>query len=415
MTAMANVGISRIVPKNLLASAMRAIREESEDGGAITVTNVRDLATLVNVAVLYDEMETIASKEEFDSSYKPYLAEGYDAIQDVGLKVRAGPEKAEFDRVLSAGAAFATEPISAAGSDVSLQQLRQRLSNSLRGALSTGPDYWSDFEEGRDLFLNRNFDPDGPENGAENFWLRSFLYLGFAKVREVPFVTDAVRSWGLDAQGPRSDYAQQLETIIDAKYSPEQVSKLIPDTPLPLPPLAAAVFLRAGTRRNILPELKVLREELAPVRMALAGFQHKKHGGEFLGYINIFGGYYSSATQRKADENVHAAFEALRKLKVPLPPQLLVVKSAFAVSKSVASLLSNLLSAIPRPIKAGAEIYEAVSQMKDLSTWSESNPFAEVHHRLGWTLRSWFNEGIKLETLFGSIRDDEPRQNRHPA
>jgi hypothetical protein len=400
--------ISRIVPKNLLASAMHAVGEENYSGDPISLSNIRDLATLVNLAVLYDEIETIGNMDELNRSYKPHLAEGYQAIQNVGLRVVIGPKEQDLGHVLSAAAGFAAEPITAAGSDVMLDALKQRLSSSFRGAMSAGPDYWSDFEEGRRLFLARNLDRDSP---AEDFWLRSFLYLGLAKIREMPFVADSVRSWGLSVPCPCPDYQKQLETIIEAKYTPEQISKLIPDIPVPLPPLAAAVFLRAGTRRNIMSEMKALREELTPVRTALAAFQHKRQGGEFLGYLTIFGGYYSSTAQREADENVHDALEVLRKLKLPLPPQLLAVKPASEITKSIASLLTTLLSAVSHPVKAAWEAYTLFSQANAVSSWSEKNAFVEVHHRLGWTLRTWFPHQAKIQSLFGAVVDDEPRQS----
>ena len=121
--------------------------------------------------------------------------------------------------------------------------------------------------------------------------------------------------------------------------------------------------------------------------------------------------YHTRDSRIDVDERVRDAVEALRKLTVPVPPQIIVLKPVFELVKSAASLFMNLVSVLPDPSKAGKDIIDIASRVKDLKSAGDSSAFIEVHHRLGWTLRAWFNPGIRLDEMFGPIRDDEPFPN----
>ena len=281
---------SRIVPKNLFLSAQRGLSEEAVRAGAVTHSNIRDLCTLITLSMLYDEIETLGNKAELEEDCKPYIAAEYQSICDLtGLKINVGPAQHELNEVLKESVSFAVRPFVKAARKIELDALEDKLSKSLRDETSDQPDYWEDFAEGRRLLLAKALDEQSTE--SENFLLRSFLYAGLASNRQRPFVPDAIRSWGMhQITVPSSDYGEDLERIIEAKYPPGRMWELIAGSPFPIPPFAATVFLRADSKRQNLPKaIKSLRDDLTPVRDALAHFQREKDTADYRGLITIFG------------------------------------------------------------------------------------------------------------------------------
>jgi len=354
--------LARIVPKNLLLSAQRALSDPAIHAQTVTESNIRDLCTLINLSVLYDDIETLGNKAEIDETYKPHIAPEYQTIRDLtGLNISVGPSPEQFEETLRQSMAFAVDPFAIAGKTVELDKLKKKLSQSLRIETSDRPDYWEDIAEGQRLLLTKEFQEKSIE--PENFWLRSFLYAGLARIRQRPLVPDAIRTWGMH-QGSitPSDYGQGLEEVIDGKYTPGKIRKLIVDAPFPIPPFAAAVFLRAGKDRKKIPEeLKTLRAELAPVRSALSGFQREKETADYRGLITIFGKPHTPDSKIDLDDRVHGALETLRNAMAPVPPQILVLKPVFDMVKSAAALFINLASASPKMLEAGKDMIDIAS------------------------------------------------------
>jgi hypothetical protein len=403
----------RIVPKNLFLSAQRALSEEVIRAGQVRESNLRDLCTLIDLSVLYDGIETLGSGVELRKEQKPHISSEYENIRTLtGLTIAVGPAGPDFENVLRESLRFAVEPFALAGQDIKLGELKARLAGSLRVATSDGPDYWEEFAEGERLLTKRlNVETSEPEK----FWLRSFLYAGFASARRSPLVPDAIRSWGMKMSRPQaSDYGDELQKVIEGKYPAEQMQELIVDSPFPVPPFAAAVFLRANNdRRNLPRALKELRDALSPVRFALAGFQREKDTADYRGMITIFGRSHTLGSKVVVDERVRDAMEALRKVNLAIPPQLLVLKPLFNMVQSASALVTNLMSNSPQAFKAGKDLVDVISAAREAESWSDRSAFVEVHYRLGWTLREWFNSGIRLERLFGEIQSDEPQTCLH--
>lgn len=399
----------RVVPKNLFLSAQRALSDNAVHAKSVTKSNLRDLCTLLSLSVLYDEVETLGNKGEFDEGSKPYIAPEYKSIQELtGLKIRVGPSPEEFDSVLRKSISFAVEPFSNAGKNIDIDRLKIEIGTSLREGVSTIPDDWKDFAEGEKLLLNHGL--EDKRSGAERFWLRSFLYAGLAASRRRSLVPDTVRSWGLpDLIGARPDYARALETAIEHKYPPDKVRALLLDSAVPVPPFAAGIFIRAGnSRHKIAHELKALREELTPVRTALQSFQLENEIGDYRGFITVFGKAHTADSKMAVDDRVADAVEALRIAKLPIPPQLVALKPVFDAVWSSASLFINLVSASPKAIKAAKDLLALALQVQDVRSAGDRTAFLEVHYRLGWDLREWFNHGVRIEDMFGPIQDDEP-------
>ena len=186
---------------------------------------------------------------------------------------------------------------------------------------------------------------------------------------------------------------------------------MITDAPISIPPFAAAVFVRAGSDPSrIVPELKGLREEMASVRQALAHLQQERDWGKYRdGFQTIFATQPSRDSEITADEQTRKALDKLSNLKVPLPPQLLKLQPLFSVVKGAASLLINLIGPSPSWPDGFKDVREMVEKTLEMKAWNDDYAFAEVHNRLGWNLRGFFPSKIRLENLFGKIRDDEPR------
>jgi hypothetical protein len=130
--------------------------------------------------------------------------------------------------------------------------------------------------------------------------------------------------------------------------------------------------------------------------------------GDYSGLITIFGQRHTAASKDKLDDQVQEAIQTLRKLKIPLPPQLLILKPVYQIAKDATSLITDPIEGCTKVFEAANKLREVVTTGKELESWSDRYAFAEVHYQLGWSLRSWLNEGVRLSHLFGTIKNDEP-------
>jgi hypothetical protein len=400
---------SRIVPKNLLVSATHALSDEAVFSSTVRESNVRDLCTLIDLAILYDEIETLGHVAELNANSKPDIAKQYDCIHQLtGLKIAVGPSAELFNKTLAESAAFATYVFARNRKTVPQDELSHILAGSFRHEVSDRPDYWKDFDEGNQLLSTEKL--DRVFSLSEKYWLRTFLYAGLAKTRGLPFVPDAVRTWGnSDIVNPNADYTQQLESAIRSKYPDENLQNLILDAPFPVPPLAATVLLRTnGDRKKIRDEVVILRDQLKSVREALSSLQREKDTADYSGLITIFGMPHTDESKSRLDDRVRDAIDALRKLKLPIPRSFLIIRPIYSVVSTFASLVTNPIRSTFDLVKKAKDLYELNSAGSELHSWSDRSAFAEVHYQLGWTLGSWRNEGIRLKDLFGDIQDDTP-------
>lgn len=408
MGAIANSSSLRIVPKNLLFSAQQALSESAVREQRVTESNLRDLCTLITLSVLYDQIETLGNTKELDTSSKPHIAVGYDAIRDMtGLCITVGPKLSEFDAVLDKAIPPATTPFAEARRNVTTEGLRQKLAGALRADISGTPDYWEDLAEGRRLALSKDVGDASTE--AEKFWLRTFLYAGLARHRKRPFVPDTIRSWDRNEDCPPNDYSRQLIEAVDAKYSPERVRELVVDSPIPIPPFPALVFHRTGgDRRKIPQETRNLRCELETVREALTRLQRERETADYSGILTLFGRPHTAKSLLALDDRTRDAFKTLRDLKIPggIPPLVLRVKPVFEILMSTAKFILNLatiqLHQVPGAIR------EIATKLTEFEKSQHDFDFAEIHSQLAATPRAWLKGGVRTDKLFGTIRKDNP-------
>jgi hypothetical protein len=117
---------------------------------------------------------------------------------------------------------------------------------------------------------------------TDTFVLRTFLYLAYADVDNLPFVPDSTRQHILVSAVVRADelftpLARELQvTLSDAVANSLPGGDIYRDTP----PLSAIVFERARSKRGrVVPEMVALREELAPLRERLRRFEYDLYFG----------------------------------------------------------------------------------------------------------------------------------------
>jgi hypothetical protein len=412
--------LSRIVSKNLLISARRAFYADASAGHKVTTSNIKDLCTLVNLAALYDSIETLGSNSELKEGEKPHIAAEYQRIEnDSGLSILIGPEPKDFGGVVDEGVSLVAGPFVKAGKDTSLSKLRESLGSSLRRETENWPDHFEDFEAGREQALHGSASVGKRAELAKNFWLRSFLYVGLAKVRGTPFVPDTTRTWGMGEQhGDTIIYADELQRTIAKKY--QVVTKqLVQSKSLSIPPFAASVFLRANQaspvpaeRRAHLPsELRTLREKMTEIRNNLRGFQAQRTFGEYDGSLTKLMASTPENAETDIDLKVALALVELRKQWAYLPNWLLELQSLFGVIRAGASIAFGLASAasLQDIVTIIMEIPRLKSGITEVGSSEDAHAFAEVHNRLGWDLNRFRQDGINLEDIFGEIEDDEPK------
>jgi hypothetical protein len=400
----------RIVPKNLFLSAQRALSDETIRAQKVTVSNLSDLCTLISLSMLYDNIETLGSQRELDPDYKPHIAPEYDRLRQLtGLEISVGPRPSELDDVVNQSVPFAIVPF-LQNLDFDPKRLKSDLKRCLREGISDGPDYWEDFAEGERLSLEHA--PGAKRSMAEKFWQRSFIYAGLAESRHGALVPDTVRAWGIARPKTGShDYARDLEDAIAHKYPPGRLRQLVLGTGIQVSPFAAVVFLRAGKNHKKIPEvMKELREEMAPVRSALSSLQWERELGDYRGFITIFAKAHNEDSRLAVDDRMEDAIQALRSAKFPIPPQLVALKPAFDVVWSAVSLIKSLAGHSPAALSTIKTLIGLAHHAQDVQAADNRTAFLEVHYRLGWDLKEWFNCGVDVRDLFGPIHDDEPKR-----
>lgn len=411
-TVFANIPVmssTRIVPKNLLISAQSALDESTIHANSVRKSNFLDLCSLISLSILYDKVETLGNRDELDSNKKRDIAHEYESLREfTGLDMEVGPHPSDFEIVLNRSVPFAISPFLDIGKGIDSNEIKMKLTESLRNGISDHPDRWEEFAEGKKLLNKDSLKDDSTE--PENFWLRSFLYAGLAATRKCSLIPDAIRSWGLPELGnSRPDYTAAVETATKAKYPPNMLKKVLVDSSVPVPPFAAIVFLRAGNdRQNISKELRGLREELESVRAALAMFQSEKELGDYRGrFITLFGRPHTEESKNAINDRVNDAITALRKAKLPIPPTVARLRPVFDIVKSSTTLLFNLVQASPQIPKAIEKLISIAKGVNEMNLSGDKTSFLEIHYQLGWELRRWRKHKIDLTKMFGHIQDDE--------
>jgi hypothetical protein len=255
-----------LVTQNLIISAAQA--ETAKD---VRLTSVRDLVTLINLVVMYDDVLVLGrgSRSHFqrlDSSLMDYLRRM--AFIDV-----SDARGRELDRVIRAARRHLATFLKEVEDDRYEEILRGAMSGTLAEyGLTMVPDTEEEISEGREWLRAVGEGKAAVRRRVKNhramrFLVRTFLYLGYSDHFEMPFAVDSVREPVVREVARRENalLGEKLLRTLGTSYAKyphagaREVRRIVS-------PFAAVVFKRARDRAGIVKEIQRLREELTPLR-----------------------------------------------------------------------------------------------------------------------------------------------------
>jgi hypothetical protein len=379
---------TRLVTRNLLVSATNYLRDQ-----AMTVSNFHDLCTLINLAILNDDLITIGNQSEVKDTHKPYIAAAYEKVKDLtGIKIKV--ETPKISEIIE-------------NTDYLNGGQCEPLKKALENEVSDRPDYPKDFEEGKSLFKQQSNNINDRSINALDFYCRSFIYVGFAQTSNVPFAPDYVRNIGLK-NIENNNYQNKFLTTIKDIYGEEIFQNTI-GTNLEIPPFPAVVFKRAENRDDISNQIANLRNELEAVRNTLKEFAQERNWGVYYkNFQTLFAPPSTQSTRNKiVNDKVDKELKRLREETEGIKG--LVTRMKIKPAVEVLLFAYKLLKIITSPDPG--EIAEKAEFVKDLIVTGPETVFqlfnkprfAEVQLIEG-DLRSWFqNNKIDVKKLFGEI------------
>lgn len=215
------------------------------------------------------------------------------------------------------------------------------------------------------------------------FFIRTFLYLAYADVAKLTFTPDAIRCPVLEGvlrdenEFLRKSLLTKLQTTWE--HYPQSGYLALRRT---VSPFAALVFERAKNRSDIVFEMEMLRQELAPLRERILSLEEKALWG-------------SRDEAIEAERNWNQALNEIEK-KFGKDPRLINIERAISWSGSIGEVIDNptswkswLASLTEVPVQVAVRL-------------ASQRPAVEIHH-----LRSKLPAPDRLarsvERLFGTI------------
>jgi hypothetical protein len=258
----------RLITQSLMLSAIEAERSRK----LVTWDAVSDLATLIDTYCLIDEAHVLGRTANvhrgyLDSDISQLLLDGYSHTDYVaGETETLVKSAANFHLWTFLGAT--NDPVVASvdtkpSSVFQVDELPQRRET----------DSWQ-FQWGNDWRIGDSCGSDSDLLSVDDwfpeptsFFKRSFLYLGYSDVRQIPLTVDVARADLLNEVLNREEtLAGRLLNILRESYG--QRSTFL-DVRSRISPFAAVVFERASNRTTIAKEMDMLRGELTSARDSL--------------------------------------------------------------------------------------------------------------------------------------------------
>jgi hypothetical protein len=392
---------TRIVTRNLLYSAHRAMSEDARQSNEITCSNIRDLCSLIDLAALSDTVDTFVGIDRCGMKEKAAAI-----AKDTGLTISFCPHQTERAAVIQAARMDILGRMIAKNTFVDLEQIDERLGNALDEDAGSFPDDYDDFEAGRKMSTMTL----GTERSNQfAYWQRTFLYGGLSRIRQAPLVLDSARLYAARTTGLELDmFRRKLLEAVELIYQ-KKLSKYREDTSLSISPFAATVLIRTGNDpHKIGAEIQHLRDELSEARTALQGYDAQTMQAIPAGEIQRlfpFDRTDESLTEVKARfqlelKELYDSGKGWRQF-VSYRFYHLVPLAKFLRSSVI--LMSHLVAPELSWFKAFRDAWDTFSLSSEVSAQNDS--FVEIHDRFAQDLRE-FGTKIKLEILFGKIKSD---------
>jgi hypothetical protein len=342
----------RLVTQNLLLSASCALIHP-------TPIFVRDLATIINLACLYDDLLLPAPRTI------TVTADLLTYLQAEKLLRPAMLTSTQWqDAITRADAHLA---LAAKGQDhASSKDAFALASNDNVRGQTLNPDGIQDAYLAREAIktvtayeLHQRLRGTDHDRRIAGYALRTFLYLGIADELLLPVTSDAARKdlLGLIARREQDYIRQQIIDLLGASAANDL--SLSPTVRAISAPLAAIVFHRAKTSAQIIPELHRLRTELKALRHRLRPWEEKRRTG----------------VGRPRDKAINKLNRALDELAAKYH----LKRQAFTTTDFV-HLGANLAPIMAAPQNPAAWLPLTATTSGGLLKWQERRFFVELHH-----------------------------------
>lgn len=305
----------RLVTYNLLNAALSCARAERQ---RVNLLQVEDLCTLADLFCLYDGIVLLGYNWKWCG---PKLAERNDlaaALAECDFIHEVAPRDLEGDDLYRAHAkhlaAFLGQDLDTfadrlptVGHGLSEDYVEFMMGHGDRGDMATPTDLMKHLHERTrrerptwDAHVRLGGTPDGwfehmrwvrtipgrsamvaalAEETRQNqrmhkFIMRTFVYVAYADVQRMPFTPDAARHPVVEGIVAEEDQVRgRLQSALKSVVA--ETTPGDKDLLRRVPPLAAVLFERARTARDIVPELVRLRNELAPLRETLRNLERQ--------------------------------------------------------------------------------------------------------------------------------------------
>jgi hypothetical protein len=255
----------RLITQNLVAAA--ATYERIDE---MTWSAVRQLAILIDLFCLHDRL-AVLGRQAYSMLTKA------SELSALGLEiVSVGEFYSHPDLVSAACVRLATYLDDA----LTIEECRKLIEATLEAshierAFSASPDSVEDFNTGADWLrtfprgqdIKAALDRETHDHRSVTFFVRTFLYLTYAELKELPLTPDETRATAMAGiVRTEGNIRQRMREALQKAFPNRFLTDEIELTRA-LTPLASVVFDRAYPRRENIPkEIQKLRNELRPFR-----------------------------------------------------------------------------------------------------------------------------------------------------
>ncbi len=264
----------RLITQNLIADAARF-----EISDELSWNSIYELSKFIDIFCLYDRV-IVLGRHKYSMFRRN--SDFFDALWGI-VDIR---EFRDSSNVLDTACAHLGAYLREEGNSPRLRDLIEAIlsPDAVERYFSPTPDSVDDLELGdewlKTLPTNANviseLEKEGDAHRGATFLIRSFLYLAYSDVNELPFTPDAVRTGMLEQV---LDAERTLRSKLIEKLGEAGTKQTVGDEfklTRRISPLAAIVFKRSWPRKqNIVPKMIDLRNELRSLRQRIRSVEEE--------------------------------------------------------------------------------------------------------------------------------------------